>query len=80
MRFIAVNLPTMYQFSVKCGKENVPVKFCIGLLCVTYKGKNYLIEHREEDGWLLKLDTMPADVFARITEAIEEFICEDAAK
>lgn len=51
------------------------VKFMIGLLCVTYQGKNYLIEYcADEDQWYLRLGKLPTDCFARITEAIEQHI------
>jgi hypothetical protein len=64
----------MDEFYIRVGKEKVCVKFIIGLLCVTYRRKTFLIEHCPENGWLFKVGKMPAETFIKITESIEEYV------
>lgn len=70
----------MLQFNVRCGKQKVEVKHMVAdLLCVTYRGNNYLVRHCFEDGWLLTVGKMPTDTFVKICETIEAYILHEKA-
>jgi hypothetical protein len=67
----------MFQFTVKCGKESVQVKYMVAdCLCINFRKKNYLIRHCSEGGWILCVGKMPTDRFGAITGAVEEYILQ----